>query len=125
MLDPYIAADGPAQFLQTLPERRTAGLVLRIIRREGGRCANDTHPVRLLCAHREWPCHSESSNSFNEGASSHCRPQDSGPARTMSQLQQGFESGGMGSSSHFARQQCSGSNVRFGSKADIAECETN
>src|SRR5262249_8669245 len=37
----------------------------------------------LLRAHSERPCHSQSSNSFNEGASSHCRPQGSGPVRTM------------------------------------------
>src|SRR6516162_5863406 len=32
---------------------------------------------------------------------------------------QGFMTGGIGSGRHFARQQSSGSNVRFGSKADI------
>src|SRR6516165_7994555 len=37
----------------------------------------------LLRAHSERPCHSQSSNCFNEGASSHCRPQGSGPVRTM------------------------------------------
>jgi hypothetical protein len=34
-------------------------------------------------------------------------------------LQQGFAIGGMWSNRHFAWQQYSGSNVRFGSKADI------
>jgi hypothetical protein len=34
-------------------------------------------------------------------------------------LQQGFPTGGMGSDRHFAWQQPSGSNVRFGSKADM------
>ena len=34
-------------------------------------------------------------------------------------LQQGFTTGGMGSDRHFAWQQYSGSNVRFGSLADI------
>jgi len=34
-------------------------------------------------------------------------------------LQQGFTTGGMGSDGHFARQQSSGPNVRFGSKADM------
>jgi hypothetical protein len=37
----------------------------------------------------------------------------------MTQLQQGFTIGGMGSDCHFAWQQPSGPNVRFGSKADI------
>jgi hypothetical protein len=49
ILDPHIAADGPTQFLQTLPECRAAGLVLGIILRQGGCCANDAHPVGLLC----------------------------------------------------------------------------
>src|SRR5215467_12830371 len=35
------------------------------------------------------------------------------------QLQQGFPPGGMGFDRHFAWQQSSGPNVRFGSKADI------
>jgi len=43
----------------------------------------------------------------------------------MTQLQQGFTTGGMGPNGHFAWQQFSGPNVRFGSKADIAERETN
>jgi hypothetical protein len=37
----------------------------------------------------------------------------------MTQLQQGFEAGGMGLNGHFARQQSAGPNVRFGSEADI------
>ena len=37
-------------------------------------------------------------------------------------LQQEFATGGMGSDRHFAWQQSSGSNVRFGSLADIETC---
>jgi hypothetical protein len=37
----------------------------------------------------------------------------------MTRLQQGFTTGGIGSDRHFAGQQLSGPNVRFGSKADI------
>src|SRR6516165_7430118 len=37
----------------------------------------------LLLARSERPCHSQSSNSFNEGASPHCRPQGPGPVRSM------------------------------------------
>ena len=40
-------------------------------------------------------------------------------------LQQGITTGGMGSDCHFAQQQPSGLNVRFGSKADIAAPPTN
>jgi hypothetical protein len=48
-----------------------------------------------------------------------------GTTPNMTRLQQGFATGGMGSDRHFARQQSSGSNVRFGSKADIAAPPTN
>jgi hypothetical protein len=41
------------------------------------------------------------------------------------QLQQGFAIGGMGSDRHFAQQQSSGPNVRFGSKADIQQCSAH
>ena len=41
------------------------------------------------------------------------------------QLQQGFPPGGMRFDRHFAWQQSSGPNVRFGSKADIAAPPTN
>src|SRR5262249_4354920 len=45
------------------------------------------------------------------------------PNRTR--LQQGFPTGGMGSDRHFAWQQSSGPNVRFGSKADIARYQAD
>src|SRR5262249_44416657 len=48
-----------------------------------------------------------------------------GPCYGLTQLQQGFTTGGMGSNSHFAQQQSSGPNVRFGSKADIAASPIN
>ena len=49
-------------------------------------------------------------------------PKGSGVRRlllTGTRLQQGFTTGGMGSDHHFAWQQSSGPNVRFGSEADI------
>jgi hypothetical protein len=42
-----------------------------------------------------------------------------GTTLNSTRLQQGFPTGGMGADRHFAWQQTSGSNVRFGSKADI------
>src|SRR6516225_7959221 len=66
---------------------------------------------RLLRTCRERPRHYQSTNSFNEGASSHSRLQGSGPVRTcygLKQLQQGFTTGGMGSDRHFAPRQSSG-----------------
>src|SRR5262249_1648780 len=44
-----------------------------------------------------------------------------GPCYGVSQLQQGFTTGGMGSDRHFAQQQSPGPNVRYGSQADILE----
>ena len=45
-----------------------------------------------------------------------------GPCVGMTQLERRFTTGGMGSNSHFAWQQSSGPNVRFGSKeADIGK----
>jgi hypothetical protein len=41
------------------------------------------------------------------------------------QLQQGFATGGMGCDCHFAQQQSSAPNVRFGSEADIATVQLN
>jgi len=43
----------------------------------------------------------------------------------MTQLQQGSTIGGMGSDRHFAQQQSSGPNVRFGSLADIVAALSN
>jgi len=40
----------------------------------------------------------------------------------MARLQQGFATGEMGFTHHFAEQQSSEPNVRFGSKADILHC---
>jgi hypothetical protein len=42
-------------------------------------------------------------------------------ALELTQLQQEFATGGMGYDHHFAWQQSSGPNVRFGSKADISQ----
>jgi hypothetical protein len=47
------------------------------------------------------------------------------PLKSVIKLQQGFATSEMRLNRHFAWQQSSGSNVRFGSKADIAECEMN
>ena len=48
-----------------------------------------------------------------------------GPFYELKQLQQGFTIGGMGPDRHFAEQQSSEPNVRFGSKADIAASPIN
>jgi len=79
---------------------------------------------RLLRACCERPADRRTSNSFDEITSSHCLHLRLRTTPTMG-LQQGFTTGGMGSDRHFARQQLSGPNVRFGSKADIAAPPTN
>jgi hypothetical protein len=66
----------------------------------------DNKPWRLFRTRRKRP-RAGAAEQRDEIASSHAR------------LQQGFTTGGMGSARHFARQQSSGPNVRFGSKADI------
>jgi hypothetical protein len=49
----HVAADGPAQFLQALSERRDAGDRFRIIRGQVHEHANLTHPLWLLRAPRK------------------------------------------------------------------------
>jgi len=67
------------------------------------------HKRRLLCARRERPSGYRTNNSFDEIASSHCLPQGLGQGIVAGQL----------SALKVAGKQSP--NVRFGSKADIAE----
>ena len=55
IVDPHVAADGPAQFLQPLQERSDAGLRFRIVRDQVREHADATHPLGLLRARRERP----------------------------------------------------------------------
>src|SRR6516164_3627217 len=50
-----VAADGPAQFLQSLHEGHEAGLSFRILRSERHQHADAPHPAALLCARRQRP----------------------------------------------------------------------
>src|SRR6516164_7274129 len=54
-VDPQVAAVGPAQLLQSLHERRKAGLSFRIVRCEWREHADAPHPFRLLRPRRERP----------------------------------------------------------------------
>ena len=47
-VDPHVAADGPAQLLQPLKERREAGLNFRIVRGRGQEHADAPHALALL-----------------------------------------------------------------------------
>src|SRR5262249_5025433 len=55
IVDPHVAADGPAQFPEPLQERRIAGLCFRLVRSDGGKHADPPHPLALLRARRERP----------------------------------------------------------------------
>ena len=55
IVDPHVAAVGPAQFLQPLQERRDAGLSFRIVRGQVHEHADAPHPLALLRARRERP----------------------------------------------------------------------
>src|SRR6516162_106484 len=50
-----VAADGPAQFLQSLHEGHEAGLSFRILRSERHQHSDTPQPAALLCARRERP----------------------------------------------------------------------
>ena len=55
VVDPHVAAVGPAQLLQPLQERREAGLSFRIVRGQAHEHADAPHPLGLLRARRERP----------------------------------------------------------------------
>ena len=54
-VDPNIAANGPARFLEALQERREAHLSFRIVRGEVHQHADPPHALGLLRARRERP----------------------------------------------------------------------
>src|SRR5262245_57999418 len=54
-VDPQVAADGPAEFLQLLLERAEPCLIFRSVRGCGQEYADAPHPAALLPARRERP----------------------------------------------------------------------
>jgi hypothetical protein len=66
-----VAADGPAQFLQTLCERREAGRVLRIVHGRGHQHADAPHPLALLRARSKRPRNRCASEQRDELAAVH------------------------------------------------------
>ena len=72
-VDPHVAADGPAQLLQPLQERREAGLTFRIVRGRGHEHADAPHPLGLLRARRERPRAAAPPSSRDELAPPHVR----------------------------------------------------
>src|SRR5262245_7075143 len=55
VIDPHIAAVGPAQLLQPLQKRRDAGLSFRIVRSQVHEYPDAAHPLRLLRPCRKRP----------------------------------------------------------------------
>jgi hypothetical protein len=54
-VDPYVAALGPSQFLQSLTEGCDASLTFRIVRRGTYEHPDEPYPLRLLRARRDRP----------------------------------------------------------------------
>jgi hypothetical protein len=125
---PHIAAIIPAQVLERLLECPDAVLTFSTICFPKHEHADQPHPLDLLRMRGERPCRRQNGNSFNEGASSHRRPQGSGLCGKcfgVMRLHQEFAVGGMGFRERFAPHQSRAADVRFGSKADIAAPPTN
>src|SRR5262249_20273477 len=71
IVDLHVAANGPAQLLQPLQERRIAGLVFRVARGEVREYSDTPHPLGLLCARRERPSGHRTADKRDELASLH------------------------------------------------------
>src|SRR6516225_488738 len=72
-VDLYVAALGPAQFLQRLSEGGEPRLIFRVVLGAGQKNTDAPLAIRLLRAHSYRPSDG-SSNSFNEITSPHCQP---------------------------------------------------
>jgi hypothetical protein len=71
VVDPHVAAVGPAQLLQPLQERRDAGLCLPIVGGEVHQHADASHPIGLLRPRRERPRGCRAAEERDEFASFH------------------------------------------------------
>src|SRR6185437_6151776 len=71
VVDPHVAAVGPAQFLQPLQEGREASLFFGIVRGPAHEHADATHPVGLLRARSAWPGEGRDAKKGNEFAPPH------------------------------------------------------
>src|SRR5262249_41844676 len=71
VLDLNVVPDSPAQLLQSLQERRVAGLRLRIVRGVGHEHADAPHPLTLLRARRERPAGRSTAKQRDERAAVH------------------------------------------------------
>src|SRR5262245_49521094 len=73
-VDPQVAADGPAEFLQLLLERSEPCLIFRSVRGCGQEHADAPHPAALLRARRERPCCRRAAKQCDERAPPHGHP---------------------------------------------------
>src|SRR4051794_2771544 len=67
----HVAAVRPAQLLQLLQQRRDAALAFRIVRGQVHENADAPHPLALLRASREWPCHGGAAEPSDELTAPH------------------------------------------------------
>ena len=74
VVDPHVAADGPAQFLQPLQERREADLKFRIVRGLVHEHSDAPHAVALLRTRDERPRGCRAAESTKKFAPFHCLP---------------------------------------------------
>jgi hypothetical protein len=99
-VDPYVAADGPAQLPQPLQERPDPGLIFRIVRGCGQEHTDAPHPLALLRPRRKRPSNSRPAEKRDELASSqliewHRRPSSQKLRCRISgwrDIRQGYES---------------------------------
>src|SRR4051794_28650822 len=82
-VDPYVAADGPAQQRQRLQERRDPGLKLRIVRNCVQEYADAPHALALLRARRERPCYRRAAEQRDELATARHSITSSARASTL------------------------------------------
>src|SRR5262249_28502591 len=70
-IDLHIAADGPAELLESLPERRSTELSLRIVLRVEHQHADAPHLFALLRPHRQRPRRRSAAEQRDELAAPH------------------------------------------------------
>src|SRR5262245_60596775 len=83
----YLAAIGPPELLEFLPERRDKRLSFRVVLRRRRKHADPPHPASLLRACGNWPCHG-AAKQRDEFATPHGQPSSVRPHPTTPPLGQ-------------------------------------
>jgi hypothetical protein len=74
VVDPHVAADSPAPFLQPLQKHANAGLSFRIVRGQMHEHADAPHTLGLLRGRRKRPRRRRAADQCNDLAASHGTP---------------------------------------------------